>query len=109
VRYENTVIPLRAAWSSPFVRWQGPAADLNSLDLAEQVTARALAERGVDWPIDELVLGWTIPQKEAFLFRRYGQSRAVSRRSRFAGGSRCWRPAAPAPMTARAHTFVSIS
>jgi acetyl-CoA acetyltransferase family protein len=66
VRYENTVIPLRAAWSSPFVRWQGPAADLNSLDLAEQVTARALAERGVDWPIDELVLGWTIPQKEAF-------------------------------------------
>ena len=64
--YENTVIPVRAAWSSPFVRWQGPAADLNSLDLAEQVTARALAERGVDWPIDELVLGWTIPQKEAF-------------------------------------------
>ena len=66
MRYENVVIPLRAAWSSPFVRWQGPAADLNSLDLAEQVTARALAERGIDWPVDELVLGWTIPQKEGF-------------------------------------------
>jgi len=66
VLYENTVIPVRAAWSSPFLRWQGPAADLNSVELAEQVTARALAERGVDWPIDELVLGWTIPQKEAF-------------------------------------------
>ena len=64
--YENTVIPVRAAWSSPFLRWQGPAADLNSVELAEHVTARALAERGVDWPIDELVLGWTIPQKEAF-------------------------------------------
>jgi acetyl-CoA C-acetyltransferase len=66
VRYEAAVIPLRAAWSSPFLRWQGPAADINSLDLAQQVTARALEERGVDWPVEELVLGWTIPQKEAF-------------------------------------------
>jgi acetyl-CoA acetyltransferase family protein len=66
VRYENTIIPLRAAWSSPFLRWQGAAADINSLALAEQVTARALEERGVEWPIEELVLGLTIPQKEAF-------------------------------------------
>jgi acetyl-CoA acetyltransferase family protein len=66
LRYENVVIPLRAAWSSPFVRWQGPTADVNSLDLAEQVTARALADRAVEWPVEELVLGWTIPQKEAF-------------------------------------------
>jgi acetyl-CoA C-acetyltransferase len=60
------VIPLRAAWSSPFVRWQGATADLNSLDLAQQVTARALAERGVQWPVQEVVLGLTIPQKESF-------------------------------------------
>jgi acetyl-CoA acetyltransferase len=66
MRYENTVIPVSAAWSSPFLRWQGPAADLHSLELARQVTARALRERGVDWPIQELVLGWTIPQPEAF-------------------------------------------
>jgi len=66
MRYENVVIPLRAAWSSPFVRWQGPTADVNSLDLAERVTARALADRAVEWPVEELVLGWTIPQKEAF-------------------------------------------
>jgi acetyl-CoA acetyltransferase len=66
VRFENTVIPLRAAWSSPFVRWQGPAADVSSLDLAQQVAARALEERGVEWPVEELVLGLTIPQKEAF-------------------------------------------
>lgn len=66
MRYEQAVIPARAAWSSPFLRWQGPAADTNSLDLAEQVTSRALADRGVQWPVEELVLGWTIPQKEAF-------------------------------------------
>jgi acetyl-CoA C-acetyltransferase len=66
MRFEQAVIPLRAAWSSPFLRWQGPAADINSLELAEQVTARALADRGVQWPVEELVLGWTIPQKEAF-------------------------------------------
>ena len=66
MRFENAVIPVRAAWSSPFLRWQGQAADINSLDLAEQVTSRALEERGVEWPVEELVLGWTIPQKEAF-------------------------------------------
>jgi acetyl-CoA acetyltransferase family protein len=66
VRYQNTVIPIDAAWSSPFMRWQGPAADLNSLDMAQQVTARALKNSGVQWPVEELVLGWTIPQKEAF-------------------------------------------
>ena len=57
---------LRAAWSSPFVRWQGPIADLNSLDLAERVTRRAFNDRGVEWPITELVLGMTIPQRESF-------------------------------------------
>ena len=66
MRFDGAVIPLGAAWSSPFVRWQGPTADLNSLELARQVTARALEERGVQWPVQELVLGLTIPQKESF-------------------------------------------
>jgi acetyl-CoA acetyltransferase family protein len=66
MRYDDVIIPLRAAWSSPFVRWQGAIADVHSLELAQQVTARALAERGVEWPVEELVLGWTVPQKEAF-------------------------------------------
>jgi acetyl-CoA C-acetyltransferase len=66
MRFTDVVIPLRAAWSSPFVRWQGPTADLNSLDLAAQVTRRALDDRGIDWPITELVLGMTIPQRECF-------------------------------------------
>jgi hypothetical protein len=42
MRFDDVVIPLDAAWSSPFVRWQGPAAELSSLDVAAQVTARAL-------------------------------------------------------------------
>ena len=65
MRFENAYIPLRGAWSSPFVRWQGPAAELSSLDVAAQVTARALSERG-DWPVDELVLGLTVPQRQSF-------------------------------------------
>jgi hypothetical protein len=66
MRYADAVIPLVAAWSSPFVRWQGPAADISSLDLAEQVTRRALERTGIEWPVDELVLGITIPQQDAF-------------------------------------------
>ena len=64
MRFENVCIPLDAAWSSPFVRWQGPAAELSSLDVAEQVTQRGLA-RG-DWAVDELVLGFTVPQRQSF-------------------------------------------
>ena len=66
MRFSDVVIPLRAAWSSPFVRWQGPTADLSSLDLAARVTRRALDDRGVDWQITELVLGMTVPQRESF-------------------------------------------
>ena len=54
------------AWSSPFVRWQGPAAELSSLDVAAQVTERALRERDDGWDIDELVLGFTVPQRQSF-------------------------------------------
>jgi acetyl-CoA acetyltransferase len=64
MRFDDVVIPLDAAWSSPFVRWQGPVAELSSLDVAAQVTARAL--EGSSWEIDELVLGLTVPQKQSF-------------------------------------------
>ena len=39
MRFSDVVIPLRAAWSSPFVRWQGPAADLRASTSPLQVTA----------------------------------------------------------------------
>ena len=66
MRFENAHIPLNGAWSSPFVRWQGPAAELSSLDVAAQVTERALRERDGGWDIDELVLGLTVPQRQSF-------------------------------------------
>jgi acetyl-CoA acetyltransferase len=66
MRFSDVVIPLQGAWSSPFVRWQGPTADLSSLDLAARVTRRALDDQGIEWPITELVLGMTIPQRECF-------------------------------------------
>jgi len=66
MKFSDVCIPVNAAWSSPFVRWQGPTAEINSLDLAHQVTERGLAERGIEWPFDELVLGTTIPQLHSF-------------------------------------------
>src|SRR5215218_10256428 len=67
MRLERTCIPLGFAWSSPFARWQGPLAEVNSLDLAVDVTSRALQQRGLPpAEITDLVLGWTVPQKEIF-------------------------------------------
>ena len=60
-RYENVAIPAGFASSSPFTKWQGSLAEVSSLDLAADVTARALAERRVDpGQLAGLVLGWTI-------------------------------------------------
>jgi acetyl-CoA C-acetyltransferase len=65
--FERAAIPLGLAWSSPFCRWQGPLSSVTSLDLAVDVTARALAGRGVDpSSLAQLVLGWTVPQPGIF-------------------------------------------
>lgn len=66
MRFEGVCFPLSAAWSSPFSRWQGPAASTNSLVLAERAARAGLERSGVDWPISELVLGQTVPQPESF-------------------------------------------
>jgi acetyl-CoA acetyltransferase len=67
MKYVDVAIPLGHAWSSPFAKWQGTLAEVASLDLAVAVTARALADRGVDPArLDGVVLGWTIPQKDIF-------------------------------------------
>ena len=67
MKYENVAIPAGMAWSSPFVKWQGSLAEMHSLDLAADVTGRALKERGVDpTQVEGLVLGWTIPQADIF-------------------------------------------
>lgn len=65
--FERASIPLGLAWTSPFARWQGPLSAVTSLELAVDVTGRALAERGVDpTSLAQLVLGWTVPQPEIF-------------------------------------------
>jgi acetyl-CoA acetyltransferase len=67
MRFEKSYIPLGLAWSTPFTKWQGPLAQMSSLDVAEDVTRRALSDRGVD-PTDltEWTLGMTVPQPTAF-------------------------------------------
>ena len=76
MRYEDAAIPAGLAWSSPFVKWQGSLGEVSSLDLAVDVTARALAARGIDPALVEgLVLGWTIPQPDIF----YGASTLAAR------------------------------
>ena len=67
MKLEHSFVPLGFAWSSPFARWQGPLAEVNSIDLAVDVTHRALKERGLSpEEVTNLVLGWTVPQKEIF-------------------------------------------
>jgi hypothetical protein len=45
MRYSDVAIPAGMAWSPPFVKWQGSLAEVSSIDLAADVTARALAGR----------------------------------------------------------------
>jgi acetyl-CoA acetyltransferase len=69
--FRDACIPVRLGWSSPFARWQGPLAEVSSLDLAAQVTADALASRGLPpSEVTGIVFGWTVPQPEIF----YGAS-----------------------------------
>jgi acetyl-CoA C-acetyltransferase len=67
MQYRDVAVPLGAAWSSPFAKWQGSLAEVDSLDLATAVTSRALADRQIDPArFDGIVLGWTVPQKQIF-------------------------------------------
>lgn len=67
MRFTKAHIPFGFSWTSPFAKWQGPLAEMNSLDLAVDVTGRALEARGL--PADEITewaLGCTVPQKHGF-------------------------------------------
>jgi acetyl-CoA acetyltransferase family protein len=67
VKFEKAYIPAGFAFSSPFARWQGPLAEVNSLDLAVRVTKTAFEQRGFSAEeLTGLVLGWTVPQREIF-------------------------------------------
>jgi acetyl-CoA C-acetyltransferase len=68
MKFDNAYIPASLLWSSPFIRWQGRAADVSSLDLAVQVTRDALAARQFDaaTEVSQLVFGSTVPQQNSF-------------------------------------------
>ena len=60
-------IPYGCYWSTPFARWQGAYANLNSLELAAEVARKELDARGIPKDaIDHGVLGFSVPQKHSF-------------------------------------------
>ncbi len=63
----NAFIPYGNYWSTPFAKWQGSIAHLNSIRLAANCARRMLDERKVDTAaIDLGLLGITNPQLGAF-------------------------------------------
>ncbi|WP_422768840.1 thiolase family protein [Plantactinospora sp. WMMC1484] len=67
MKLSNVAIPTGLAWSSPFCRWQGALAGMSSVDLAVDVTNRALAARGFDvTEIGHVAFGTTVPQPTSF-------------------------------------------
>jgi acetyl-CoA acetyltransferase family protein len=67
MKFEKVCIPAGFAWSSPFARWQGTLSEVNSLDLAVDVTRAAFERRGFSAEeLTGLVLGWTVPQRDIF-------------------------------------------
>ena len=60
-------IPYGCYWSTPFARWQGAFANLNSVEFAAHVTRKELARRGIPAQVfDHGVLGISVPQKHSF-------------------------------------------
>lgn len=63
----NAEIPYGAYWSTPFARWQGAFANLNSLQFAAQTLCQELVRRKVPGEaIESGVLGFSVPQKHSF-------------------------------------------
>ena len=63
----HAFIPYGAYWSTPFAKWQGPLANLNSIRLAAEVGRRFLDTRGIPRErIDLGILGITNPQPGSF-------------------------------------------
>jgi acetyl-CoA acetyltransferase len=60
-------IPYGAYWSTPFARWQGSFANLNSVEMAAHVARRELDKRTIAAEqFDYGVLGMTVPQHHSF-------------------------------------------
>jgi len=60
-------IPYGCYWSTPFARWQGAFANLNSVEFAAHVAKKELARRSIPPGVfDHGVLGFSVPQKHSF-------------------------------------------
>jgi len=60
-------IPYGAYWSTPFARWQGSFAHLNSVEFAAHVARRELERRKIPaGAFDHGVLGLSVPQRHSF-------------------------------------------
>lgn len=60
-------IPYGCYWSTPFARWQGAFAGLNSVEFAAHVAKKELARRSIPaQAFDHGVLGFSVPQKHSF-------------------------------------------
>lgn len=60
-------IPYGCYWSTPFARWQGAFANLNSLEFGAHVAKQELAKRDIPASaFDFGVLGFSVPQKHSF-------------------------------------------
>ncbi len=67
MKFERAYVPVNSTWFSPFARWQGPLADVSSIDLAVDVARRALRDRRIEpASLGMLVLGQSIPQPGSF-------------------------------------------
>jgi acetyl-CoA acetyltransferase family protein len=64
---DRAQIPYGAYWSTPFAKWQGSFANLNSVEMAAHVASRELEKRGLAADLfDYGVLGMTVPQHHSF-------------------------------------------
>ena len=60
-------IPYGAYWSTPFAKWQGSFADLQSVRFAAHVARAELTKRNIPPSVfDYGVLGMTVPQQGSF-------------------------------------------
>ncbi len=60
-------IPYGGYWSTPFARWQGGFANLNSVEFAAHITRRELEKRSIEMDrFDYGILGITVPQHHSF-------------------------------------------
>lgn len=64
---DKTFIPYGAYWSTPFAKWQGSLANLNSIRLAAEVGRKFFETRRIPQErIDLGILGITNPQPGSF-------------------------------------------